>query len=1421
MKSRTLQILGCLREISGTNEPESACSSAITDNTQPSVIPMETTISETQRNTNEQVPEAVTPTERSSNSPSRITMTPQLLRNTSLSISTPFSQTTGNLEGDQTAMARQISLMQNPQPDFDATSPTAPLIRENVASSASTDSDELRLDGGNSGMITFAPIFQVHPDLQSRLQALRNDMNRPEYITQPPGILRVFRPPDTETTNIDEQETETISRVSQLLHPHIRRRARRRSRASRVLQNHMRHHLIQHQPREGPNADNRETTLPTSTTFGLTTTEGQREEGGETSITSAAPTTVKLNEPKLKQQEESYNLGENFECNICFQKANEAVVTCCGHLFCWPCLYRWLYIHSSHHECPVCKGAIDENTITPIYGRECENSISARQDISNGPRLARIPPRPQARRVESARQLQEREQRIREREQRERALERERERQQQERGDLSNARVLGSFMTVQTGEVTSTSQITEGLNQVEGPNARDDLLSQETNSTSYLEEIDSSEQHVNENGGFGEAAGTSSQTPATTSNLLFDIQQQIKHGSETAMNRIRSLHFQRSINARQEQLRLSHLPQGWKNITDTGGILTPINATRVTTPMRSIQGETDRTLGKRILANINREFLDDSLREDGGAVMQMLHQPWKRNFIASQVTLPAAKDVGIASNSERNDSSLDRQVTVDPTQRKGWIEALPLRIPNTGNVGETSNLQRFQESPDEIRHLSGLPPPEISSLHSQPSVLEPVTGNRTRKYNMPLILSYRWMDEICPNFLFPKSCSVSTESKRKRREEEQITAKKAHHEVDVSASSSGVTFPQSSNSRAPDLTCEEPPLSGPGSKMDDEGHAILITTSYELKLDYFHLPARFACQVLAWSPKLFRDFPSDVKGGHRSRTNGRSTFGTFTSDPKNCLLKLQMPRNRTVAEASARNFISFKVGEFPQLVAVTIAIHDSKHLLHHFSIDFWPCTSTQSHGSIFVRILSQIIARTSGFRAGSLELISRVYAYRSHSIDRNQRRIAAGGQIIVRVGADLNWEKEEARWVREEQRWLREEQRWLREEARWLEEKQALIEDSTALRTQVSVLKRELEEIRSQLRTNEVTDTSLRNLVSGMKTLLQALTGPVSGDSLAEKREIQQISPALLVSEVKRAIEVNPQVIVAPSKVIAVLTPDEVSSTSKSAPKDETSPGGNPQTSSSVPESIEGAKKASSPVPRKSRTLKTGTDGDDVKELHEALAKQGFYSGEEEMEFSMFSDGTESAVKTWQASIGVREDGQVTPQLLAKLLGRAEDKTEKEKESGAAAKANNSATSNGKSPDVASPKAQDAATRSSREIDRYERTDAQDSSASVSKRRVYLLGENRWEEPDRLSRKREEESKPGKVNGMKIAVQKCFSCNGVGTMLCTDCEGTGDLNVEEQFLEWIGEEPVCPYCDGVGAVPCDICDGQGVQSVKK
>ncbi|XP_065879815.1 E3 ubiquitin-protein ligase RMA1H1-like [Euphorbia lathyris] len=64
-----------------------------------------------------------------------------------------------------------------------------------------------------------------------------------------------------------------------------------------------------------------------------------------------------------------------FDCNICLEFAHEPVVTLCGHLYCWPCIYKWLHIQSDslasdeHPQCPVCKADISHTTMVPLYGR--------------------------------------------------------------------------------------------------------------------------------------------------------------------------------------------------------------------------------------------------------------------------------------------------------------------------------------------------------------------------------------------------------------------------------------------------------------------------------------------------------------------------------------------------------------------------------------------------------------------------------------------------------------------------------------------------------------------------------------------------------------------------------------------------------------------------------------------------------------------------------------------------------------------------------------------------------------------------------------------------------------------------------------------------------------------------------------------
>lgn len=77
-----------------------------------------------------------------------------------------------------------------------------------------------------------------------------------------------------------------------------------------------------------------------------------------------------------------------FECNICLELAKEPVVTLCGHLYCWPCLYRWMQVQTYSRACPVCKAGVDVDKVVPIYGRGSDPAAKEQDPVKP------VPPRP-------------------------------------------------------------------------------------------------------------------------------------------------------------------------------------------------------------------------------------------------------------------------------------------------------------------------------------------------------------------------------------------------------------------------------------------------------------------------------------------------------------------------------------------------------------------------------------------------------------------------------------------------------------------------------------------------------------------------------------------------------------------------------------------------------------------------------------------------------------------------------------------------------------------------------------------------------------------------------------------------------------------------------------------------------------------
>nr|AFK34046.1 unknown [Medicago truncatula] len=69
------------------------------------------------------------------------------------------------------------------------------------------------------------------------------------------------------------------------------------------------------------------------------------------------------------------NCDSCFDCNICLDFAHEPVVTLCGHLYCWSCTYKRLFVQSASlapdepPQCPVCEDGISHTKMVPLYGR--------------------------------------------------------------------------------------------------------------------------------------------------------------------------------------------------------------------------------------------------------------------------------------------------------------------------------------------------------------------------------------------------------------------------------------------------------------------------------------------------------------------------------------------------------------------------------------------------------------------------------------------------------------------------------------------------------------------------------------------------------------------------------------------------------------------------------------------------------------------------------------------------------------------------------------------------------------------------------------------------------------------------------------------------------------------------------------------
>ncbi|KAH8303198.1 hypothetical protein KR059_003235 [Drosophila kikkawai] len=129
---------------------------------------------------------------------------------------------------------------------------------------------------------------------------------------------------------------------------------------------------------------------PSTTSYSFT---GKDLKSSNASDTGSNPNGTTTNSEGAESKDKNADQNEEslYECNICLDTAKDAVVSMCGHLFCWPCLHQWLLTRPNRKLCPVCKAAVDKDKVIPLYGRN-----STRQEDPRN----KVPPRPPGHRTE-------------------------------------------------------------------------------------------------------------------------------------------------------------------------------------------------------------------------------------------------------------------------------------------------------------------------------------------------------------------------------------------------------------------------------------------------------------------------------------------------------------------------------------------------------------------------------------------------------------------------------------------------------------------------------------------------------------------------------------------------------------------------------------------------------------------------------------------------------------------------------------------------------------------------------------------------------------------------------------------------------------------------------------------------------------
>lgn len=95
-----------------------------------------------------------------------------------------------------------------------------------------------------------------------------------------------------------------------------------------------------------------------------------------------------------RQKDSQGDSSSYYSCSVCLETdMDDPVVTACGHLYCWTCLFKWL--DSGQSRCPICSTNVERTEVTPLYvGRlestapnsadrslSCSNTASSKYDL--------------------------------------------------------------------------------------------------------------------------------------------------------------------------------------------------------------------------------------------------------------------------------------------------------------------------------------------------------------------------------------------------------------------------------------------------------------------------------------------------------------------------------------------------------------------------------------------------------------------------------------------------------------------------------------------------------------------------------------------------------------------------------------------------------------------------------------------------------------------------------------------------------------------------------------------------------------------------------------------------------------------------------------------------------------------------------